>query len=155
MTAVDGAFSPSLPGLEPGGEGTVATIVLADWLPLSMNEREGYFTARMRPPYKELSGMVFGEKKKVLGWLREAKERDDIPEATGRRRVQLTFQKTMRGNADDPGNLYSRTKALLDALVKLNLLVDDSDQWLDLPRPLQVKGPQKATIITIGEELSA
>lgn len=55
-----------------------------------------------------------------------------IPAAQGRRAVRVTIHKGKRSRVtDDPANRDSRAKSLLDALVKLGLLVDDSDKWLD------------------------
>ena len=51
------------------------------------------------------------------------------PKATLKRRVVITRRSTGKCDAD---NRCGGAKALLDALVKAKLLVDDSEQWVDV-----------------------
>lgn len=90
-------------------------------IPDSMNVRERrHFRARS----KELEQITT-----AIGTL--ASEQG-IPHARGRRAVTVTIHKGKRSRVtDDPANRDSRAKSLLDAMVKLGLLVDDSDKWLD------------------------
>ena len=89
-------------------------------LPESMNSRErSSFWARK----KELEQITT-----AIGTL--AAEQG-IPSAQGRRAVRVTIHKGKRSRVtDDPANRDSRAKSVLDAMVKLALLVDDSDKWL-------------------------
>jgi hypothetical protein len=134
--------STPLPGLEaaPGH----SWVLVLPYLPKSMNEREGLLWAKQGWAVKKETREIYAD---VADAVRSA----GVPEAFCRRVVQVTFQKTSRGQLDDPGNLWSRTKALLDGLVKAGALIDDNDRWLELPRPLQTKGPEKATIIAISD----
>lgn len=90
-------------------------------LPDSMNVRErSSFWKRKRE---------LGEIRDVLRALAELKQ---VPPARGRRRVTITIHKSIRSRVkDDPANRDSRAKSVLDAMVKEQLLVDDSDRWLD------------------------
>lgn len=139
-----------LPGLEatPGADWllviTAEQMLKGKGLPLSMNEREGYL-------FRKMSYVLGREKALVLDAIHHAAYELGVTKAEGPRVVQFTFQKTNQGRHDDPGNLWSRTKAPLDAMVKLGILVDDSDEWLELPRPLQTKGPAKCMFIAISE----
>lgn len=63
--------------------------------------------------------------------VRAAMNRGGIPKATGRRRVRFTRLYTGRGKARDRVNGAAGMKPLLDALVRCELLVDDSEQWVD------------------------
>lgn len=57
-----------------------------------------------------------------------------IPKATGRRR--LTIER-IGWRKLDPLNLLGGAKGLVDCLVQAGLLVDDSEQWLEVATPLQ------------------
>lgn len=68
-----------------------------------------------------------------------------------RRRVAITVCKSSRGKPDDPANRDSRAKSILDCLVNLGYLVDDSDTWLDWQGVREEIGHDTAhTIIEIG-----
>lgn len=89
-------------------------------LPCSMNQRERQsFWVRK----KELDEITL----EVSMLARQAK----IPVAQGRRFVQITIHKSKRSRVlDDPANLPSRAKAILDALVRCGLLIDDNHAGL-------------------------
>lgn len=76
-----------------------------------------------------------------------------IPAASGRRSVLVTIHKGKRSRVrDDPANRDSRAKSVLDALVKLGLLVDDNDthlEWLGVVEG--AKRELKETVITLGD----
>lgn len=76
-----------------------------------------------------------------------------IPNAEGRRRVDVTIHKGKRSRVrDDPANRDSRAKSLLDALVNLGLLVDDNDEWLEWGHVVEGERlPEKLTVIRIRE----
>ena len=78
----------------------------------------------------------FWARKKELEQITNAMEvlaiEAGIPSASGRRAVKVTIHKGKRSRVtDDPANRDSRAKSVLDAMVSLGLLVDDSDKWLD------------------------
>lgn len=109
-------------------------------LPASMNERErAHWATRSR----ELNDIT-----RELGYL--ALEQG-VPQATTRRFVRVTIHKSLRSRVtDDPANRDSRAKAVLDALVKLGYLRDDSDAWLDWGGVVEGERRHvKATIVTI------
>ena len=89
-----------------------------------------------------------------LGWLANAER---IPAATGKRWVRITLHKSMRSRVtDDPANRDSRAKNILDACVKLGLLVDDSDQWLEWAGVIEgERMAQVCTVVTISETTRA
>ncbi len=109
-------------------------------LPASMNARErSSFWARK----KELDEIT-----QVVDVLSRVAK---IPVATSRRRVTITIHKSKRSRVrDDPANRDSRAKAPLDALVRLGLLVDDSEKWLDWGGVVEgEKRVEKETVIEI------
>lgn len=71
----------------------------------------------------------------------------NVPRATGKRRVGLEIIQP-RGRFPDPDNVW---KSLLDALVRLVLLVDDSAKWCELAPPIFKRGPMLRTVITLTE----
>lgn len=110
------------------------TLTLEGFMPLSMNEREGYLMRKM-------VFIIKRQKQLALEALTPEIERSGITPATGRRRVEFTFRKGYRTRKrDDPSNRSARTKALLDVMVQLGLLIDDDDTWLDYARPEETKG---------------
>lgn len=127
--------------------------VLVGYLPRSMNEREGLLM-RGGKNGKPGTWVLQDEKRNAEAALREHAV-DVIPQANGRiRRVRFTFVKGARSTRrDDPGNRPTRMKAPLDKMVALGMLVDDSDEWIELDPPRERKDPSgtKATIIEIWE----
>lgn len=90
-------------------------------LPASMNERERTSHWTRRRELQEITD--------ELGYLALAQK---IPAATGRRSVRIIMHKSLRSRKrDDPANRDSRAKSILDALVKLGLLIDDDDRHLE------------------------
>jgi hypothetical protein len=69
-----------------------------------------------------------------------------VPKATGRRHVAMDIYKSGGGRAPDPDNLF---KSVLDALVKLGYLLDDSSKYLTSSWPEIYRAKQKKTVITI------
>jgi Holliday junction resolvase RusA-like endonuclease len=67
-----------------------------------------------------------------------------VPEATRKRRVGLEIVQPI-GRFPDPDNVW---KSLLDALVLLGLLRDDSAKWCELAPPVFTRGPGR-TVITL------
>lgn len=68
-----------------------------------------------------------------------------VPEATGKRRVRLTLVYPKGKQWPDKDNVW---KSLLDGLVKIGALVDDSGEWLDSAEPMFETGA-KATILEL------
>lgn len=71
----------------------------------------------------------------------------DIPKASGKRSIQVCLVNDARGRKKDPDSIF---KSLLDGLVQIGILKDDSDTWLHL-QPVTYQHGKKATIITITE----
>jgi hypothetical protein len=73
-----------------------------------------------------------------------------IPRASGRRR--LTIERHARTRAQDEANVFGGTKGLVDDLVELRLLMDDSPAWLELGAPRHVplaKGERPFTVLIL------
>lgn len=69
-----------------------------------------------------------------------------IPKATGRRQLRVVITLAGRGRPPDPDAYF---KSLNDALVKNDLLMDDSMKYLEL-LPIEIKrGIQKSTEINL------
>lgn len=88
------------------------------------------------------------EKKKwteYIGWLAA---RDKIPKAIAgeRRRVDITFYRP--GPVSDKDNAHAACKIPLDALVRRQLLVDDSPAYCDL-HVETVSAGKSRTVITL------
>ena len=115
------------------------TIELPGVLPASMNvrERQSHWVRK-----KELDGLIV-----IIGALGKAME---IPPATGRRSVTITIHKTQRSRTlDDPANLPSRAKSVLDAMTRTGLLKDDNVEWLEWGGV--VEGPKMERVMTVIE----
>jgi Holliday junction resolvase RusA-like endonuclease len=118
------------------------TLTLDGRLPASMNERERTSHWIRRRELEEITT--------ELGWqVRQQK----IPAATGRRFVRVTLHKSLRSRRrDDPANRDSRAKSILDALVKLGVLVDDDDTHLIWVGVVEgEKRAHKQTVIEVGD----
>jgi hypothetical protein len=73
------------------------------------------------------------------------------------RRVDITIHKhTSNGQRDDESNLDTRSKSILDGMVGLGWLVDDSPKWLEWGGVVEGErspdGPQTVITITENEE---
>lgn len=68
------------------------------------------------------------------------------PIATTRRRVDVLATYPGTGRLPDPDNLL---KALLDALKRNRLLVDDSDRWCKIGDVAVARGASRRTTITL------
>lgn len=75
----------------------------------------------------------------------------DIPRATGVRRVSLIFTLAPRNQVRDPDNQW---KAVLDALVKCGLLIDDSREWCHLGAVENKRGKDRQTVVVL-EDMEA
>jgi hypothetical protein len=74
----------------------------------------------------------------------------EIPRATSKRR--LTIERHARTRAQDEANVHGGCKGLVDDLVQLGLLVDDSPAWLEhgTPRHLPLaKGEKPFTVLIL------
>lgn len=69
-----------------------------------------------------------------------------LVKASGKRLVEIiiTVRKSKKGRRPDPDAYY---KSALDALVKCNMLVDDSSQWCEHAATLITSGEQDSTTI--------
>ena len=73
-----------------------------------------------------------------------------IPRATGKRR--LIIERHARTRPQDESNVHGGCKGLLDDLVQLGLLVDDSPEWIEHGTPRHVplaKGEKPYTILLL------
>jgi hypothetical protein len=77
---------------------------------------------------------------------------NQIPKARTARTVTITLIKTAQGKRDDPGNLYARSKAILDALVRCELLLDDNNACLTNLVVREERGTSKATRIELEDD---
>ena len=66
-------------------------------------------------------------------------------------RLRVTIERVMTGGGLDPDNLAGGLKPVLDAMVSLGLLLDDSPRWLELHvgQSKPGKGEPPHTVITI------
>lgn len=71
---------------------------------------------------------------------------NQLPPATGKRRVEITMTGWRRGRLPDP---TAPLKSLLDALVHAKMLVDDSGKWAEVPPPRFFRDPRKETLIAL------
>lgn len=112
-------------------------------LPVNINRRErAHWTGRHT------------ESKRVEQYVWAMSKAARIPKAGGdRRAVHMEFVKPLTNRRpDDAPNLQSRSKPVLDALVRLGYLVDDSPAWLEWHTPTETRsadGPR--TVVTITE----
>jgi hypothetical protein len=89
---------------------------------MTVKSMKGAFAARRK--YKML--------RDGYGWLlKNWKGRDNIPLPSGRRRAMITRYYTSTGRPFDKGNLIGGMKPLLDAMVLVDLLIDDNEDTLE------------------------
>jgi len=69
-----------------------------------------------------------------------------LVKATGKRMVSIIITTAKRGRRCDPDAYY---KSTLDALVKCNMLVDDSSQWCDFSSTMITAGEKNLTTIIL------
>ena len=105
------------------------------YLPCSLNRL-------MRMSWVVRRKILFNEASEV----RIAAFQQDIPRATGKRRVSVVLVLGPHNRQRDGDNCL---KSLLDALVKAGLLVDDSPQWCDWMPPVFERGPKAATRVML------
>lgn len=116
------------------------TITLPEWHPPSMNQ---YVRTHWAVRKRDLDNLT-NEIHLISTYQR-------IPKATTPRAVRIVIQKTPRGKRDDPGNLYARSKAILDALVRCELLLDDDNTSLEALEVVERRADTKQTLIEITE----
>lgn len=113
------------------------TLVIPNWKPISVNALTRTVKDRIRLKRFDREMIV------AYAW------RQRLAPAEGRRRVSARFV-VYSGPLPDSHNLM---KSLLDALVHAGLLLDDSDQWLELGPWMCEHGDEPRTEITL-EDLS-
>lgn len=117
---------------------------IPDWKPVSINDFLGYHgagLARKMAKAKQLACALV----KVYGLqagIRFVREPDYLPY----RRVTLRVEIAGSGRKPDPDNLE---KIFLDGCKLAGLIVDDSANWCDFPRPVVVGGPRTVTYVTV------
>lgn len=72
----------------------------------------------------------------------------EVPQATGKRRVQLKIVLVGRQQKTDP---LAYAKSLLDALVKCGQLVDDTDEYVEWVPPVYERGTEASCTIVLTE----
>lgn len=87
-------------------------------------------------------------------WIRGARGFLDIPRATTRRR--LTIERHARTVPQDEANVHGGCKGIVDDLVQLGLLVNDSPQWIEHtpPRHIRLNKGEKPHTILILEDVA-
>jgi len=116
---------------------TTQRLVIPDWLPEQLaNSSHGHWSTRQKK-LQAAQTMVWASAKHA-----------NLRPVTGRARVTvvLVFGSKRRRDTD---NLYSRTKGVIDGLVKGGWLVDDDTDHLDLQVRAEVRPGVKATEITL------
>ena len=73
----------------------------------------------------------------------------NVDKASGKRRLEMTRLKGYQANPMDPDNLRAGAKPLIDILVAMDLLIDDSPQHLELALPKQIKSHNKTNYIQL------
>ena len=117
----------------------VFTLTIPNWHPAKINELyAGHWTQRAR--------LKRADCEVVATYARLAA----IPSATGKRRVGLVLTLAPHQRAGDPDGYW---KALLDALVKSSLLLDDNRQAVELADVAFVRGQDRQTEIHL-EDMS-
>ena len=77
---------------------------------------------------------------------------ESIDTATGKRWIEIEIQKPGKIKLRDEDNLKASVKHVLDAMVNLGLLVDDSPEWLETRGIRESNGHKSyATIIRFGD----
>lgn len=79
------------------------------------------------------------------------RNRLDIPKATGKRRLTIEVHgpRTL-----DEANILGGTKGIVDNLVGMGLLVDDTPSWIEHGKPIQIKtkhGEKAFTVLILRE----
>jgi hypothetical protein len=78
-----------------------------------------------------------------------------IPRATKCRRVTFTRLYAKGGQLFDRGNLIGGLKPLLDALVRRDLLIDDSEKWVEDYYAQQLSDdPRRVGVLVVLEEFT-
>lgn len=78
-----------------------------------------------------------------------------VPRATGKRR--LTVERHARGVPQDPSNTIGGAKGIIDDLVQLGLLVDDTPEFIEhgTPRHVPLAKGERAFTVLILEDVAA
>lgn len=111
--------------------------LVVNYLPPSVNQRGSTHWRRIAQQRKDAHQHAW------TAWHEAGK-----PLANNRKAV-VDIHIEAHGLADDPDNRTSRVKGLLDGLVKVGCLVDDSPEWLELHIPTRSKGIKGKPRITI------
>lgn len=111
----------------------IHTITIPNWLPTRINELLNVHWSkahrRKQQDFHILSGYV-----------------TNTPKASSRRRMTMTI---VLGKGMRTGDNDAYFKSILDALVKLKLLINDSPNWLDLQPVKFQRAERSATIIEL------
>lgn len=112
------------------------TFVVPDYLPPSLNQFvDRHWTKRMQ--FKKECVELFSHYGR------------DVPKAESKRTVLFTLVRTGHDKEMDADN--AAKKVGLDALKRCGLIVDDNEKWCECPKPVQIRGTERQTIVTLCE----
>jgi len=118
---------------------TIHTLTIPDFLPQNLNRL-------LRTHWAKRNRAIRADSELVAIFAIQA----GIPKANGKRRLALAFT-TNAQVAPDADNLL---KAMLDALVRCRLLVDDSPRWVELAGISVSRADRRETQITLEDVVS-
>jgi len=110
-------------------------IEIENWTPHTLNKLMGCHY-RQAARYKASDTQVIGVYAK----------KTNTPKAQGKRHMTLEVVKAGAGRLADPDAYF---KSVLDALVRIGLLRDDSSHWVEWSQPIIRRGKETKTIITL------
>lgn len=118
---------------------SLATLTIDNWQPARLNQLlSGHWSKRARLKRQDRDTVFLAASKGIL--------EDGLRFALGKRRVSLEITLAPRQRAGDPDAYW---KSLLDALVHAGLLLDDNRQGVELGPVTFIRGPRRATTITL------
>jgi Holliday junction resolvase RusA-like endonuclease len=110
----------------------ILRLAIPNWIPATLNQWDGrHWSVRAR--------LKKADRDLVAWYARE----QEIPKATGKRRVSLEIVLGPRGRKSDPDAYW---KSVLDALVSCQALLDDSAKWVELGQVTFSRGPRGSAI---------
>lgn len=114
------------------------------YLPPNPNQTRGLHWAQMARIKQE-------SKMRIYAAVYDANKAGQDVEAKGRRAI-MTMNIKAHGKPDDPDNRLARMKPLIDSLVQMGVLTDDSPAHLELAVPTREPGKKGAPEIHINIE---
>lgn len=156
---LDRGYKPMPKTLQVGQTGNLELPVFAQWAHLDATDAQSPWSLTIpaaTPSQNTREGKHWGTKtreKSEWWWLiRGCPNFLSIPRATRKRR--LTIERHARTVPQDPANVHGGCKGIVDDLVQLGLLVDDSPAWIEHGTPRHVplaKGEKPYTVLILEE----